>query len=49
MKAAIDNSGVVLTSYDQLRIDESIFVGVKWFYIVLDEAQKIKHSETQIH
>jgi SNF2 family DNA or RNA helicase len=38
MKKAIDNSGVVLTSYDQLRIDESIFVGVKWFYIVLDEA-----------
>jgi SNF2 family DNA or RNA helicase len=46
MKNATIDSGVVITNYDQLRIDESIFVGVKWFYVILDEAQKIKHSET---
>ncbi len=39
---------VVLTSYAILRIDRDLFVKESWDTIVLDEAQMIKNSESQV-
>lgn len=38
---------VVITSYSTYVIDEAYFHRVRWHYLVLDEAQAIKNSESQ--
>lgn len=44
-----EKEGVIITSYELLRIEAKLFQSRKWFYVLLDEAQKIKNSDSQIH
>lgn len=39
---------IILTTYEVLKRDESIFGQYTWCYIVLDEGQKIKNYQSQI-
>ena len=50
IEEAFKQDGVVITSYEFLRSDIELFQkGGGWFYIFLDEAQKIKNNESQVH
>ena len=50
VEEAFKHDGIVITSYEFLRSDIDIFTSKgSWFYVFLDEAQKIKNSESQIH
>ncbi len=42
----LSNNAIVITSYDTLVRDLSLFVTVDWNVVVLDEAQAIKNPET---
>ncbi len=39
---------VVLTSYQTALRDEELFVQIDWIYVVLDESQYIKNSDTKV-
>jgi SNF2 family DNA or RNA helicase len=43
---AFKNHGIVITSYEFLRIEARIFQRRTWDYIILDEAQKIKNNQS---
>ena len=47
-RIAAGEADVVLTSYNLLVRDASLFSGFAWEALVLDEAQKIKNPDTQI-
>jgi SNF2 family DNA or RNA helicase len=40
-------SQVVITTYDTLVNDRSMFMGVKWKYLICDEAQAVKNPEAK--
>jgi non-specific serine/threonine protein kinase len=42
-------NGLVITSYEFLRTEVELFQRRQWFYIILDEAQKIKNSLSLTH
>lgn len=44
----LPSSGIILTSYATLRLDESLFTGSLFQCVILDEAQAIKNAHTQI-
>lgn len=46
---AFNHSGIIITSYEFLRVEQRLFQKRAWYYIILDEAQKIKNSQSQIH
>lgn len=46
VQKVVDSKGILITSYDQIRMDLSIFARQNWDWIVLDEAQKIKNCTT---
>lgn len=41
--AAVSETDLVLTSYALLRMDQETFQSVKWYGVILDEAQNIKN------
>ncbi len=45
---ADDNYDVLLTTYPRLRLDRESLVNKKWNIVVLDEAQTIKNTDTQV-
>ena len=48
MKAARAPSGVLLTSYEQLRKHSLAVLSVNWGYVVLDEGHKIRNPDADI-
>lgn len=47
-KEELPESGIILTSYNTLRNDLSLFQTILWDSIILDEAQVVKNSSSQI-
>ena len=43
IQRAIDSQGVLIASYELVRIHSESFVAKYWSYIILDEGQKIKN------
>lgn len=43
----IKDKDIIISSYATVRIDESIFEGIEWAAIILDEAQNIKNPYTK--
>ena len=41
--------GVLIISYEVMRLDEDLMQDKLWFYCVLDEAQRIKNSKSQVY
>jgi len=37
------NGGILVVSYEGMRIDERLLQAQKWLYVILDEAQRIKN------
>lgn len=44
----IDEYDIILTTYPLVVRDKEFFSSLKFFYIILDEAQKIKNSQTKM-
>jgi hypothetical protein len=44
----LESKALVLVGYDSLRMNELVFARVRWDVVVLDEAQRIKNSKTQV-
>ena len=40
---------MLILSYESMRIEVDILKNRHWFYIVLDEAQKIKNWKSQVY
>ena len=40
-------SGVLLTSYDQLRLQRAELLAVPWGYAILDEGHKIRNPDAE--
>ena len=48
IQKAARTRGVLIASYELVRIHESLFFGYNWNYIILDEGQKIKNPSAQV-
>ena len=46
--AARADSGILITSYEQLRRQRAALVGVHWGYVVLDEGHKIRNPDAEV-
>ena len=44
---AHSESGILLTSYDQLRLQRDLLLGVSWGYAILDEGHKIRNPDAE--
>lgn len=42
-------SGILLTSYDQLRIQRAELLSINWGYAVLDEGHKIRNPDAEVN
>ncbi|KAK9827355.1 hypothetical protein WJX81_000181 [Elliptochloris bilobata] len=45
---AHSESGILLTSYDQLRLQRKLLLGVSWGYAILDEGHKIRNPDAEV-
>ena len=41
-------SGILLTSYDQLRIQRAELLSINWGYAILDEGHKIRNPDAEV-
>lgn len=41
-------NGVLLTTYDRMRISQSEFLKYNWGYVILDEGHKIRNPDAEI-
>ena len=41
-------TGILLTSYDQLRLQRSELLAVNWGYAILDEGHKIRNPDAEV-
>ena len=41
-------SGILLTSYDQLRIQRAELLSINWGYGILDEGHKIRNPDAEV-
>lgn len=39
---------VIVTSYEMVRIDASVFQSIEWFYLIVDEGHRLKNNECQL-
>lgn len=46
--ASQSQSGILLTSYDQLRIQRAELLFVNWGYAILDEGHKIRNPDAEV-
>ena len=37
-----------MTSYEQMRIQKNVLLGVKWGYAILDEGHKIRNPDADV-
>lgn len=49
VKKVVSHEGVLIVSYDSLRIEKNIICRYNWFYTVLDEGQKIKNHKSLLY
>jgi SNF2 family DNA or RNA helicase len=47
VSAGLQRAQIVITTYDTLVNDETIFLGVNWSWLVFDEAQALKNPDAQ--
>ena len=47
VSSGLQRAQVVITTYDTLVNDETIFLGVNWHWLICDEAQAVKNPESQ--
>lgn len=45
---ANSEAGILLTSYDQLRLQRSVLLPVNWGYAILDEGHKIRNPDAEV-
>ena len=43
------HGGILVISYEGMRIDAGLLQSICWFYSILDEAQKIKNHKSQAY
>lgn len=43
-----DPAGILITSYEQLRIQRDLLMGVRWGYAILDEGHKIRNPDADV-
>ena len=49
VRSIVDSSaGVLITSYDQLRLQRDILLNVAWGYAILDEGHKIRNPDAEV-
>ncbi len=42
------STGIMVTTYGQLRLNADLLLGVDWGYVVLDEGHKIRNPDAHI-
>lgn len=45
---AKSEAGILLTSYDQLRLQRAELLAVSWGYAILDEGHKIRNPDAEV-
>ncbi len=45
----VENNDVIITSYPLIQRDLAEYCGREWFYLIMDEAQKVKNHRTKTH
>ncbi len=45
---AQSKDGILLTSYDQLRLQRAELLAVNWGYAILDEGHKIRNPDAEV-
>lgn len=45
---AQSRDGILLTSYDQLRIQRAELLAISWGYAILDEGHKIRNPDAEV-
>jgi len=45
---ATSSSGILLTTYDQMRLQKGPLMDVSWGYVVLDEGHKIRNPDAEV-
>ncbi len=48
IKHIVDDKGVLVTSYSNLRIHEDELLRYNWDYVILDEGHKIRNPDARI-
>ena len=49
VKSATESSaGIVVTSYEQLRLQRDLLLNVPWGYAILDEGHKIRNPDAEV-
>ena len=43
-----DPAGILVTSYEQMRIQKNLLTTVKWGYAILDEGHKIRNPDADV-
>ena len=41
-------AGIIVTSYDQLRLQRDVLLNVPWGYAILDEGHKIRNPDAEV-
>ena len=47
MRHIVKNSGILVTSYNTLVLQQEIILAYNWHYVVLDEGHKIRNPDVQ--
>lgn len=45
---ATSSSGILLTTFDQMRLQKGLLMDVRWGYVVLDEGHKIRNPDAEV-
>lgn len=45
---AKDPAGILVTSYEQLRLQRNLLLGVNWGCAILDEGHKIRNPDAEV-
>ena len=43
-----DPAGILVTSYEQMRIQRELLLGVRWGCAILDEGHKIRNPDAEV-
>lgn len=43
-----DPSGILITSFEQLRLQRNLLMGIRWGYAILDEGHKIRNPDADV-
>lgn len=49
MRSVTESSaGILVTSYDQMRLQRDLLLNVPWGYAILDEGHKIRNPDAEV-